>query len=71
MSALMSAKLECGTPRILKILSWALHEGAIVITPDADFHTMLAVSRASGHRLTPVPSEKQGDLVSISRMLAG
>lgn len=31
-----------------EILAWALKKNAIVVTLDADFHTMLAVSRASG-----------------------
>jgi predicted nuclease of predicted toxin-antitoxin system len=31
-----------------EILAWSLGKNAIVVTLDADFHTMLAVSRASG-----------------------
>ena len=31
-----------------EILAWSLGKNAIVVTLDADFHTMLAVSRANG-----------------------
>ena len=31
-----------------EILAWSLGKNAIVVTLDADFHTILAVSRASG-----------------------
>jgi predicted nuclease of predicted toxin-antitoxin system len=31
-----------------EILAWSLRESAVVVTLDADFHTILAVSRASG-----------------------
>ena len=31
-----------------EILKWSLERNAIIVTLDADFHTILAVSRASG-----------------------
>lgn len=31
-----------------EILKWAVQRGAVIVTLDADFHTMLTVSRARG-----------------------
>ena len=57
-----------------EILTWSLEENAIVVTLDADFHTVLAVSRASGPsvirlRMQGLGSQEVVDVVR--RVLAG
>jgi hypothetical protein len=41
-----------------EILNWALKTGAVVVTLDADFHTILAVSGASGTFGYPPPNPR-------------
>jgi predicted nuclease of predicted toxin-antitoxin system len=41
-------EIGMGNAADAEILTWALKKGAVVVTLDADFHTILAVSGASG-----------------------
>ena len=48
MNALMSAKIGMGKAADDEILAWSLGKNAIVVTLDADFHAILAVTGARG-----------------------